>query len=197
MRSDQNKPDNLLELSFSTKKAWTAFLEKNHARSPGIWLKLAKKGSQIETVSYAEAIEVALCYGWIDGQKRPLDHLWWLQRFTPRGPKSSWSKINRAKAEELIESGQMKPFGLKAVESAKADGRWGRAYDSQRSSSIPDDLQAALDSNVKAKAFFATLDSANRYAVLFRVQTAKKAETRAKRIREFVDMLARHQKLHP
>jgi uncharacterized protein YdeI (YjbR/CyaY-like superfamily) len=144
-------------------------------------------------VSYDEALEAALCYGWIDAQKRPESGLAWLQRFTPRKAKSIWSKINRQKALALIEAGRMQPAGLEQVERAKQDGRWESAYDSPSTAAIPDDLQAALDRNPRAKAFFATLDSANRYAVLWRVQTAKRAATRAQRIGKFVDMLAKHQ----
>ncbi|HET9223725.1 MAG TPA: YdeI/OmpD-associated family protein, partial [Roseiflexaceae bacterium] len=139
----------------------------------------------------------ALCYGWIDGQKKSHDEASWLQKFTPRGAKSIWSKVNREKALSLIESGQMQPAGLAAVESAKQDGRWEAAYDSQSAAGVPDDLQAELDRNPTAKAFFSTLNSRNRYAILFRIQTAKKAETRAKRIQEFVGMLERHEKLYP
>ena len=190
------KPE-LQEMPFISKKSWAAWLEKNHSKSGGLWLKLAKKGSGIASVTYAEAIEVALCYGWIDGHKRPLDASWWLQKFTPRGPKSIWSKINCEKAEALMEHGEMRPAGLKAIESAKSDGRWERAYDSQSNASIPEDLKAALDKNPKARAFFATLTSANRYSVLFRVHNARKAETRARRIQQFVEMLARHETLHP
>jgi uncharacterized protein YdeI (YjbR/CyaY-like superfamily) len=140
---------------------------------------------------------VALCYGWIDGQKRLYDEASWLQKFTRRGAKSIWSKINREKAEALIQSGQMKPAGLAAVESAKADGRWAAAYDSQSTMTVPEDFQAALDSNERAKTFFATLNRTNRYAILFRIQTAKKAETRARRIAEFIAMLERQEKLYP
>jgi uncharacterized protein YdeI (YjbR/CyaY-like superfamily) len=182
---------------FERQEDWAAWLDQNHAVSPGAWLKLAKKASGITSATYDEALEVALCYGWIDGQKRGFDETAWLQKFTPRSPKSIWSKINREKAERLIASGDMKPAGLEAVERARQDGRWDAAYDSHGTATVPDDLQAALDGNAEAKAFFATLDSANRYAILFRIQTAKKAETRAKRIREFVAMLEQHQKLYP
>lgn len=185
------------ELCFERQKDWAAWLSKSHNKSTGVWLKFAKAGSGIQSISYAEAIETALCYGWIDGQKRAFDKSWWLQRFTPRGAKSIWSKINREKAEALIARGQMKPAGLKAVESAKQDGRWEQAYDSPSRSTVPIDLQQELDRNPKAKAFFATLDSANRYAVLWRIQTAKKAETRAKRIEKFIEMLNNHETLHP
>jgi uncharacterized protein YdeI (YjbR/CyaY-like superfamily) len=148
------------------------------------------------SVTYREAIEVALCYGWIDGQKKSESKQHWLQRFVPRTSTSIWSKINRAKALSLIARGEMKPAGLKEVERAKASGRWKVAYDSARSARVPSDLQAALDANAKAKAFFATLTGQNRYAVLFRIQTARKAETRARRIRTFVQMLEKHKTLH-
>ncbi len=147
--------------------------------------------------SPAEALEVALAWGWIDAQKRAHDDSWWLQRFTPRGPRSMWSKINREKALALIAAGEMKPPGMAEVERARRDGRWDSAYDSPSRASVPDDLAAALAASPRARAFFATLDSANRYAVLYRVQTARKAETRARRIAQLVAMLARHEKLHP
>jgi uncharacterized protein YdeI (YjbR/CyaY-like superfamily) len=181
---------------FEVQKEWAAWLKKNHGKSAGLWLRLAKKASDIKSLSYSEALEVALCYGWIDGQKKSYDEESWLQKFTPRGKRSIWSKINREKASALIESGKMGPAGLKAIENAKEDGRWDAAYDSHSTATVPDDLQAALDRNAKAKAFFATLNSQNRYAILFRIQTAKKAETRAKRIQQFVEMLARNEKLY-
>ncbi len=182
---------------FKSRKHWAAWLETNHRASSGIWLKLAKKGSGVESVSYAEALEVALCYGWIDGQKKPDNEQTWLQKFVRRLPRSIWSKINREKALALIDSGKMKPAGLEAIEQARKNGRWEAAYDSSRTASVPDDLRKALDGNPRACAFFETLDSGNRYAVLFRIQTAKKAETRAKRVQQFVEMLARHEKFHP
>ena len=148
-------------------------------------------------MTYDEALDVALCHGWIDGQKKGFDDKYWLQKFTPRGAKSIWSKINTLKAEKLIASGEMKPAGLKAIELAKQDGRWEAAYDSQKKISIPDDFESALNKNKKAKSFFATLNSVNRYAILFRIQTAKKAETRTKRIQQFVEMLERNEKLYP
>ncbi len=182
---------------FPTQKAWTTWLEKNHAKSAGVWLRIAKKDGEVKSVSYAEALDVALCYGWIDGQKKGFDESAWLQKFTPRGPRSIWSKINREKAEQLIKSGQMQSAGLAAIEQAKRSGQWATAYDSQHTIGVPDDLQAALDQNPAAQAFFDTLDSANRYAILWRVQTAKKAETRTRRIEQFVTMLEHHEKLHP
>jgi len=184
-------------MSFERQKDWAVWLDKNHATTPGVWLKLAKKASGVQSVTYDEALEVALCYGWIDGQKKSHDETSWLQKFTPRGPKSIWSKINTEKALLLIEGEKMKPSGLKAVESARQDGRWDAAYASQSKSVVPDDLQAELDRNPKAKAFFATLDSRNRYAILHRIHTAKKAETRAKRIEQFVRMLEKKEKIYP
>ncbi|WP_420854439.1 YdeI/OmpD-associated family protein [Sorangium cellulosum] len=184
-------------VAFAQPRVWADWLASNHASSRGVWLKLAKKASGVASVTYAEALEVALAWGWIDGQKRPLDDAFWLQKFTPRGPKSVWSKINRDKALALIAAGEMKPSGLEQVERAQRDGRWDAAYDSQSRATVPDDLSAALAANPRAAAFFAALDAANRYAVLFRVHTAKKPETRQKRITLFVEMLARHEKLHP
>jgi len=190
------KPTELPTLPFESKKKFADWLAKQHDKSAGVWLKIAKKASGIPTVTYAEALDVALCYGWIDGQKGSFDDQYFLQKFTPRRPKSIWSKINTEKVESLIASGEMKPSGLKAVEAAKQDGRWGEAYESQKNISIPEDFQSALDQNQKAKAFFATLNSTNRYAFLFRIHTAKKAETRAKRISQFVEMLERGEKFH-
>jgi uncharacterized protein YdeI (YjbR/CyaY-like superfamily) len=184
-------------LLFPHPNDWAAWLAANHATSAGVWLRLAKKGSPIQSLSYAEALEGALCYGWIDAQKKPESEHAWLQRFTPRRPKSIWSKVNREKAVALIKADRMEPAGLQQVERAKQDGRWDAAYDSPGSAEVPDDLQAALDRNARANAFFRTLDRANRYAVLWRIQTAKKPETRARRIRQFVEMLDRHEKVHP
>jgi len=162
-----------------------------------VWLRLAKKGAEEPTVSYAVALESALCFGWIDGQKRAESEHYWLQRFTPRAAKSIWSKINRAKAEALIASGRMRPGGLLEIDRAKRDGRWDAAYPSASQAVVPDDLQAALDANKKAKASFATLDRQNRYAILFRIQNSKKHETRARKIARFVDMLSNGEKLYP
>jgi uncharacterized protein YdeI (YjbR/CyaY-like superfamily) len=183
-------------LPFASQSKWADWLAKQHDKSAGVWLKLAKKDSGIPTVIYAEALEVALCYGWIDGQRNGFDEKYFLQKFTPRRSKSIWSKINVEKVERLIASGQMKPAGLKAIESAKADGRWAQAYASQKNISVPEDFQSALDRNEKAKTFFETLNSTNRYPFLFRIETAKKAETRAKRIELFVEMLERNEKFH-
>lgn len=184
-------------LVFRQKKAWAAWLDKNHCTFSGVWLRLAKKGSGLKSVSYDEALDVALCYGWIDGQGKSDGEEHWLQKFTPRGKRSIWSKRNREKALSLIESGQMTPAGLAEVERAKRDGRWDAAYDSPSRITVSDDLQSALDTNAPAKTFFETLDSRNRYAILFRIHTAKKVETRAKRIHKFVAMLARNEKLYP
>jgi uncharacterized protein YdeI (YjbR/CyaY-like superfamily) len=184
-------------LPFESKKKWADWLAKQHDKSAGVWLKLAKKDSGIRSVTRDEALDVALCYGWIDGQGKRLDDRYWLQKFTPRGSRSIWSKINTEKVEKLIASGEMQPAGLKAIEAAKQDGRWDAAYSSPKNISVPEDLQAALDKNRKAKAFFATLNSANRYAILFRITTAKRPETRTKRIQQFVEMLERGEKLYP
>jgi uncharacterized protein YdeI (YjbR/CyaY-like superfamily) len=184
-------------LAFAHQRAFATWLAGQHAASRGVWLKLAKKGAEVASLSYVQALEVALAWGWIDGQKKSLDDSYWLQKFTPRGAKSMWSKINRERALALIAAGEMKPPGLAEVERAKRDGRWTAAYDSPRRAVVPGDLAAALAGNARAAAFFAGLDARNRYAVLFRIQTAKKAETRARRIAHFVEMLARHEVLYP
>jgi uncharacterized protein YdeI (YjbR/CyaY-like superfamily) len=176
---------------FKDQHAWERWLDANHAKSQGLWLRIAKTKGPLTSVSYAAAVESALCYGWIDGQKRPYDESSWLQRFTPRRARSPWSKVNTAKAQALIESGRMKPAGLAEVERARADGRWESAYAPASSATVPPDLQAALDANPKAKAFFATLRGSNRYAFIYRVQSAKRPETRARRVAESVAMLAR------
>lgn len=185
------------EVFFANAAGWARWLAKHHASSSGVWLRMAKADSGIPSVNYPQALEQALCYGWIDGQKKSLDAQHWLQRFTPRSPRSIWSKVNRDKALALIDEGRMKPAGLHEVERARADGRWDAAYDSPSKAEVPPDLQAALEARPQALAFFATLDSANRYAVLFRTHNAKKPETRARRIAQFVDMLARGETLHP
>lgn len=181
---------------FATQAAWAKWLEKNHRGSEGLWLRLAKKGAALRSVTYGEALEVALCYGWIDGQKRGESDLAWLQRFLARSPNSVWSKINRGKAVVLIASGRMKAAGFEAVEAAKKTGRWDAAYDSPRAATVPEDFQAALNANSRARDFFNSLDGANRYAVLFRIQTVKKAETRARKVREFIEMLERNETIH-
>jgi uncharacterized protein YdeI (YjbR/CyaY-like superfamily) len=181
---------------FETQKQWRAWLDKHHTQTSGVWLKIAKKATGIATVTYAEALDEALCYGWIDGQKNSYDGDYFLQRFTPRRPKSIWSKINIAKVAALTEAGKMKPGGLAAVTAAKADGRWAQAYDSHSTSTVPADFQAALDRNQQAKEFFATLNKTNTYAFLWRIQTAKKPVTRQARIEKFITMLANGEKLH-
>ncbi|MGB8583181.1 MAG: YdeI/OmpD-associated family protein [Candidatus Sulfotelmatobacter sp.] len=184
------------EWFFSSQRQWEAWLETNHRKSDGVWLRLAKKGSALSSVSYSEALESALCYGWIDGQKRPDSEQAWLQRFVPRSAKSVWSKINREKSQVLIAQSRMQAAGLAAIENAKKNGRWESAYDSPKSAEVPDDLQAALDASPGARKFFLSLDRANRYAILFRIQTAKKAATRAAKIRQFVEMLERNERIH-
>jgi uncharacterized protein YdeI (YjbR/CyaY-like superfamily) len=172
------------------------WLEENHDSSSGVWLKIAKKGVAERSVTYAEALEVALCFGWIDSQKRGFDDRHFLQRFTPRRPRGRWSKINREKAEALIAAGKMRPTGLAEVEAAKSDGRWEAAYEGQRRARVPPDLKRELDANPAAREFFDSLDSANRYAIVYRLGEAKKAETRERRLRKFVAMLERGEKIH-
>lgn len=192
----ENTPD-LPILTFSSQATWELWLEQHHASSPGLWVKLAKKGLDIASLTYKEALDAALCYGWIDGQKASFDEQFWLQRFTPRRAGSKWSQINRGKAEELIRQGRMKSAGRREIELARADGRWEAAYAGQREITIPDDLRLALEKNPPASEFFNTLNSQNRYAILYRIQDAKKPETRAKRIEKFVLMLSEHRKIYP
>jgi uncharacterized protein YdeI (YjbR/CyaY-like superfamily) len=196
MNGTKSKSDGALVRLFKTQAAWAEWLEKNHRKSSGLWLRLAKKGAGLRSVTYAEALELALCYGWIDGQKRGESENAWLQRFLPRSAKSIWSKINRDKAGALIVSGRMKVAGLEAIEAAKKDGRWAAAYDSPKGATVPEDFQAALNASPRASEFFRALDGANRYAVLFRIQTVKKEETRARKIQAFVEMLKRHERIH-
>ncbi|MCP9990341.1 YdeI/OmpD-associated family protein [Streptomyces albogriseolus] len=185
-------------LGFGTQEDFEAWLEEHQGDAEGLWLKIPRKGSGLPGVDYATALESALCFGWIDGHKRSLDDTHWIQRFTPRRARSRWSAVNRRKALELIERGRMRPAGLREVERAKADGRWEAAYASQRTATVPDDLRAALDAApVGAREFFDALDSRNRYAILHRIEEAKRAQTRAARIEKFVAMLAAGEKLHP
>jgi len=184
-------------LGFASAADWEAWLAENGAVSAGLWLKIGKRGASEPSVTYDEALDVALCHGWIDGQKDTFDEAHWLQRFTPRRPGSKWSRRNRDKATELIARGRMQSAGLREVEAARADGRWDAAYASSSTAEVPDDLQLALDANPAACDFFATLDRANRYAILYRIQDAKRPETRARRIATFVAMLAEGKKLHP
>jgi len=190
------KGDGDLVLALGGALEWEAWLRANHARSEAVFLRIPKK-SAASTLTYATALDAALAWGWIDSQKRALDDTAWLQRFSCRSPQSPWSKINRAKAEALIANGRMEAPGLAEVERAKRDGRWARAYDGAKTSTVPRDLAEALGRNARAKAFFEALDGANRYAILYRVTTAKLPATRAKRIATFVAMCAAHQTLHP
>lgn len=190
-----NKPVDAPTL-FKNGKAFEAWLKRHHASSPGLWLKIAKRGAVQASVTYPEAVEIALCWGWIDSQKKGLDEHYFLQRFTPRRARSLWSKVNVDKVTALIEDGRMQAPGLVQVEAAKADGRWAQAYDSARTSAVPEDLVAALEAAPTAKAFFSTINASNRYAVLWRIQTAAKAETRARRIAQLVAMLARGETVH-
>jgi uncharacterized protein YdeI (YjbR/CyaY-like superfamily) len=175
--------------TFATRAEWEAWLDANHDAAPGVWVKLAKKGSSVSTVSRADALEVALCFGWIDSQARRLDEDCFIQRFTPRTRRSKWSLINCRAVEQLIASGAMRPAGLAQVEAAKQDGRWDRAYAPPREITVPDDLQRRLDDNPAAREFFDQLSSQSRYAILYRIHDAKRPETRARRIDAFVDML--------
>jgi uncharacterized protein YdeI (YjbR/CyaY-like superfamily) len=182
---------------FASQSAWEKWLEENHARSTGAWLKIAKLDGGVASVTYPQAVEVALCFGWIDGQKDKLDARFWLQKFTPRAARSRWSKINREKVTLLIEQGRMRPSGLKAVELAKSDGRWAAAYDPPSRLQVPPDFARALKAQPAARAFFDELDRTNRYAMLYRVHDAKKPETRARRIATFVEMCKKGERLHP
>jgi uncharacterized protein YdeI (YjbR/CyaY-like superfamily) len=188
--------DDLPVLLFATPPDFEAWLEENHTESAGFWLKIAKKGSGETSIGYAEGLELALCFGWIDSQKRGLDEKFFLQRFTPRRPRGRWSRINRVKVEALIAAKAMRPAGMAEVKAAKADGRWDAAYEGARTAKVPDDLRRELDANEAARDFFATLDSSNRYAILYRLDDAKKPETRERRLRKFVAMLERGEKIH-
>ncbi len=181
---------------FKSARAFETWLKKNHATCDGLWLEIAKRGANEPSITYPEAVDIALCWGWIDGQKKSLDDQHFLQRFTPRRARSIWSKINVDKVEALIEAGRMQAPGHAQIEAAKADGRWAQAYDGARTSAVPQDLLTALDAEPSAKAFFATINAANRYAVLWRIQTAVRAETRARRIAQLVEMLARGETIH-
>ena len=186
--------DELEIRSFPSQVKWRSWLDKNHATAPGLWLKFAKKGSGVATVDYQEAVEVALCYGWIDGLVRRLDDDFYIQRFTPRRAKSKWSKINRAKVEQLIANGKMRPAGLAEIERAKADGRWDDAYDSPSTMDVPDDLKRELRKNPTARKFFESLSRSYRYTILYNIHDAKKPETRARRIARFIEMLNEERK---
>jgi uncharacterized protein YdeI (YjbR/CyaY-like superfamily) len=189
-------PEELPVISFETQQQWEEWLKHNHTQTDGVWLLLYKKNSNIPSINYAQALEEALCYGWIDGIKKSKDTVSFLQKFTPRRAKSIWSEINTKHIERLTAAGKMKPAGMAQVEAAKADGRWDNAYAAGSKATIPEDFMAALNKNKKAKAFFETLNKQNLFAIYFRLQSAKKPETRAKRIATFIDMLAKHEKFH-
>jgi uncharacterized protein YdeI (YjbR/CyaY-like superfamily) len=189
--------DGLPTVSFATADDWERWLEDNHAVSDGVWIKIAKKGSGIDSVRYPEVLDCALCFGWIDGRREGLDERHFLQRFTPRRARSRWSRINRDKVERLIADSRMREAGLSEVQRARADGRWDAAYAGQRSIAIPDDLRRELDARPGAKAFFDQLSSQNRYAILYRLQDAKRPETRARRLEKFVAMLEAGESIHP
>ena len=191
------KDPELPVLCFENQEAFEIWLESNHETSPGILLQIAKKNARLVTVSYQEALESALCYGWIDSQKKTFDDQSWLQRFTPRGDRSIWSKVNKDKAEQLIADARMKPGGLKAIEDAKRSGQWDKAYDPQSSGAMPEDFAARLELNARAKAFYDTLNKQNKFAIHFRIQNVKKQETREKRIQQFIEMLERGEKIYP
>jgi len=181
---------------FKDASSWEAWLSTHFSSSPGVYLRVAKKGSGKQTVTYQDAVETALCYGWIDGLKKPFDENFWLQRFTPRGPKSIWSKINRTKALALIDAGRMQPSGFASIEKAKEHRRWDSAYDSHSTAAPSAEFQAELDLHPNAREFFATLNSQNRYAILVRIQTAHTEKTRRKRIDQFIAMLEHHETLY-
>lgn len=182
-------------IHFADRAAWAAWLDANHASAAGVWVRIAKAASNVETVTRDEALDVALCYGWIDGQARSHDEDSWLQKFTPRKARSLWSKRNREIVERLIASGEMRAAGLAAIEAAKADGRWDRAYDSPANATVPDDFAAALEANPAAKTFFESLKRTDRYPFIYRIQTAVRPDTRARRIAQFTELLARGEKL--
>lgn len=188
--------DNFKIIPFSTQLKFEQWLEKNHLKSPGIWLRIFKKASGKKSVDYAEALDVALCYGWIDGQKKSLDEVSWIQRFTHRRAKSDWSRRNTEHVARLLKAKRIKANGLKQIEEAKKDGRWGRAYDPPASMTIPADFIKLVNKNPQAKAFFGTLSKSNRYAIGYRLQTAKKAETREKRVKDILAMLSRGEAYH-
>jgi uncharacterized protein YdeI (YjbR/CyaY-like superfamily) len=183
-------------ISFKSQKAWATWLAKNHSKSNGVWIHCYKKNSGIRSITRIEALDEALCYGWIDGQAKGVDEKSWLQKFTPRRSKSIWSKINIENIQRLTDAGKMKPSGLKEVELAKQDGRWEKAYDSPSSSQVPEDFLKKLSANKKAKEFFETLNRSNVYAITWRLQTAKKEETREKRMNLILEMLAAGKKFH-
>lgn len=196
MKGDRLFVNGMQTAQFRSSAEFREWLERNHALSPGIWMRIFKKGADEKSVTYAEALDQALCYGWIDGQKKPFNQVSWVQRFTPRRPKSGWSRINTHHVERLTAAGEMTAAGLKAVEAARADGRWEAAYASQRDAAVPEDFLKELRKNKKAKAFFDTLNKANVYAIVYRLQTARKPETREKRMKMILGMLKEGRKFH-
>jgi uncharacterized protein YdeI (YjbR/CyaY-like superfamily) len=189
--------DGLPSMPFASDTAWEQWLEESHAACEGVWIKMAKKSAVVDSVRYPEVLEIALCFGWIDGRRQALDDRHFLQRFTPRRARSRWSRINRETAERLIAEGRMRHAGLTEVERARADGRWEAAYDSPRSIAVPEDLERELDARPQAKEFFEQLSSQNRYAILYRLQEAKRSQTRARRLAKFVAMLEARETIHP
>lgn len=185
----------LQTLECATPADWEAWLSEHHSDSPGVWLKIAKRDSATPTVAYAEALDEAICHGWIDGQKRAHDEPFWLQRFTPRGPRSKWSQVNRQKATTLLEQGRMRDAGLTQIRAAQADGRWEEAYEPQSRATVPDDLQRALDRNPAAAEFFATLTGVRRYAFLYRLHHVRTDARRAQRIASYIELLSEHRTL--
>ena len=190
-------PDDLPIILFASAAELEAWLEAEHAESEGIWLKIAKKGSGVGSVSYAEAVELGLCFGWIDGQGKRFDDRHYLQRFTPRRPRSKWSRLNRDRAEALVAAGRMRPSGLAAMEAARADGRWDAAYEPPSTAEVPPDLERELARDRSAREAFEALDGANRYAIIYRLNEAKRPETRERRLQKFVEMLRRGERIHP
>lgn len=196
MKTPKEPPKELPVLTFETQQQWEKWLHAHHTQTDGVWLRMYKKDTNIPTLTYAQALEEALCYGWIDGMSKSLDEVSFLRKFTPRRAKSMWSVINTKHIERLTAAGKMKPAGIQQVEAAKADGRWANAYAAGKEATIPDDFMAALKKNKKAKAFFDTLNKQNLFAIYFRLQNAKKPETRAKRIATFIAMLEKNEKFH-
>lgn len=193
MPDDKREPEIIL---FQNIDNWKEWLEKNHKNSDGIWMQIAKKNKEIKSIDYQEGLEVALCYGWIDGQKKSYDDNSWLQKFTPRRAKSIWSKVNKDKVELMIKNGKMQASGLAEIEKAKQNGMWDNAYESQKNITVPEEFKTELDKNEKAKKFFESLNNSNRYSFLFRIHTAKKPETKTKKIKQFIEMLEKGETFH-
>ena len=193
MPDDKREPEIIL---FQNIDNWKEWLEKNHKNSDGIWMQIAKKNKEIKSIDYQEGLEVALCYGWIDGQKKSYDDNSWLQKFTPRRAKSIWSKVNKDKVELMIKNGKMQASGLAEIEKVKQNGMWDNAYESQKNITVPEEFKTELDNNERAKIFFESLNSSNRYSFLFRIHTAKKPETKTKKIKQFIEMLEKGETFH-